>query len=230
MAKIVRATQKIFGSTAGSNQIAEFGSLAAGGFTGGSTYDGTTITAAIVQTLSNYLEGWFAAVDGEFNPAIEDVNAIDWLFSRQLAYLMQAGVQEWDSATTYYIGSIASDGLGNLYYSLIDSNLNHALSVTTDWRKITGPATVQTKSSAYNILAGDNLIRVTGTTTVTLPDATLNTGTVFTIKNVDGSALVTTVATTSAQTIDGASTYSLPEQFQFVRVQSNGTNWDIIGW
>lgn len=90
--------------------------------------------------------------------------------------------------------------------------------------------TVQTKSSNYNIQTSDSLIRMSGTSTATLPDATTCTGSSFTIKNVDGSGNTVTVATTSSQTIDGGTTYSLPQQYQYLRVQSNGANWDIIGW
>ena len=54
------------------------------------------------------------------------------LYGYQLAYLMQEGVPEWNADTTYYIGSIVNDGLGNCYRSLTDSNLNNALTDTTN--------------------------------------------------------------------------------------------------
>ena len=229
MAKITRATQKLFASTAGANQIAEYGSSAASGFVGGSTYDGSTITPAIVQTLSNYLEGWFAAVDGSFNPNIEDMNALQWLFSRQIAYILQNGVAEWDSATTYYIGSFATDGTGGLYYSLTDANLNQALTVTTQWRKVGGPATVVNSSATYQILAGDRLVRVSGAHTVTLPDATLNSGAIYTIKKID-SGTTTTIAFLGGQSADGQTSLTLPEQYGFFQFQSNGATYDIVAW
>lgn len=98
MAKITRATQKVFGENAGLNEIGVFGSLAAGS-------PAYATTPAQVQSLSNYLQGWFGAVLGSNSPAIEDMNAVHFLFARQLAYLMQTGVPEYDAATTYYIGS-----------------------------------------------------------------------------------------------------------------------------
>lgn len=126
MAKITRKVQKIFGQTAGLNQIAQFGSLAA------STPTYTTDPDTI-QALSNYLQGWFGAVVGSNSPAIEDMNALCYLFAYQLAYLMQEGVPEWNSQTTYYTGSVVNDGSGNLYTSLIDTNLNNALTDGTKW-------------------------------------------------------------------------------------------------
>ncbi len=130
MAKLSRFTQLLFGSTAGLNQMAEYGSFAA---STPARYSGATITPAIIQTLSNYLQGWFAAVDGENAPTIEDMNSLCYLFAYQLCYLMQEGVPEWDSGTTYFIGSIVNDGSGNLYISQQNTNLNHAITDSAWW-------------------------------------------------------------------------------------------------
>lgn len=229
MANLGRFLQKIFGDIAGSNQLAEFGSAAASGFAGGNTYSGGTIDPDIVQNLSNYDEGYFAAVDGEFNPAIEDENALNWLWSRQLKYLFQKGVALWLTTETYYIGSFVSDGAGGLYYSLTDTNLNHAVSDTTKWRKVVGPNTVVTSSANYQILAGDRLVRVSGAHTWTLPDATLNTGSLYTIKKTD-SGTTSSIAFLGGQSADGETSLSLTEQYGFYTFQSNGTNYDLVAW
>lgn len=118
MAKLSRFTQLIFGSSAGANRISKFGSLAAGTPT---TYSGSTITPDNVQALSNYLQGWDGAILGSGNPALQDMNAVQWLTTRQLAYLFQSGVAEYDSGTTYYTGSICQVS-GTLYVSLQDNN------------------------------------------------------------------------------------------------------------
>lgn len=134
MAKITRKTQKIFGIDAGPNQIAQVGSLAAGSPAFSTDPD-------TIQALQNYLDGLLSVVIGSNSPAIEDINALYYLFSRQLAYAMQAGVPEWDANTTYYIGSFASDGSGTsllsggLYYSIADDNTGNALSDTTKWQR-----------------------------------------------------------------------------------------------
>lgn len=129
MARLARYTQSLFGSTAGSNQMSEFGSLAA---SIPARYSGSTITPAIIQTLGNYLEGWFGAVLGLNSPAIEDMNSLCYLFAFQLTYLMQLGVPEWDAGTTYYTGSLVQSA-GISYVSIIDTNLNHAVTDTTKW-------------------------------------------------------------------------------------------------
>lgn len=126
MAKILRKTQKIFGSSAGPNEIAKFGSLAAGA-------PAFTTDPAVIQSLVEYLEGWVSSVVGFSNPAIEDMNALFYLYAYQLAYIMQAGVSEWDAGTTYYIGSFASDGLGSIYSSKTNNNTGNALSDPTNW-------------------------------------------------------------------------------------------------
>lgn len=131
MAKIVRKTQKIFGSNAGLNQIAQFGSLAAAAPT--FTTDPDTI-----QALANYLEGWFSGIIGSNSPAIEDMNALFYLMAYQIAYGMQSGVPEYDASTTYYIGSIVNNGLGKLYVSTTDNNINNPLTSVSNWARFEG--------------------------------------------------------------------------------------------
>jgi len=77
----------------------------------------------------------------------------------------------------------------------------------------------------YNVGVNDYLIDVTGNTiTVTLPPAVVIDGKNYVIKN-NGSGVVT-VATTSGQTIDGASTKSLKNN-DSIEVISDGSNWII---
>ncbi len=133
MSKITRATSLLFGSNAGANQIAQFGSLAAAS-------PNFTTSPATIQALSNYLTGWFAAVIGANSPAIEDMNALCYLFSYQLSYMLQTGVPEWDSGTTYYQGSIVTDtaGGGLMYASLTNNNLNNAVTSSANWTLVAG--------------------------------------------------------------------------------------------
>ena len=117
MAKLPRVTQRQFASTAGANEIAEFGSYAAAS-------PAFTTDPAVVQDLPNFLEGWFGAVVGGNSPTIEDMNALFFLAFYQLTYLFEEGVPEWIATTTYYTGSIVNVG-GVLYKSIIDNNLNN---------------------------------------------------------------------------------------------------------
>lgn len=83
------------------------------------------------------------------------------------------------------------------------------------------------KTATYSILNNDYTIDCTsGTFTATLPTAVGCSGRIYVIKN-SGTGVIT-IATTSAQTIDGASTQVLNTQYSSYTVQSNNANWVII--
>lgn len=230
MAKITRETQKIFGASAGANQIAQFGSLAAGA--AAFSTDPETI-----QALTEYDEGWFSGVLGGNSPAIEDMNALCYLFAYQLAYLLQTGVAEWDDGTTYFIGSLVNDGTGNIYASLTDDNLNNAVTNTTNWKLVNGsnvdsinPAT----ESPYALAAGDYgkiflVNTANGAQTFTLPAAALNFK--FTVKDSAGSAGTNniTIARNGSESIEGvAANYTAGAAWGSWTFVCDGTNWFII--
>lgn len=142
MSKIVRKTQLQFGGSAGAGPggIGQFGSLAAAA-------PAFSLDPAVIQALSNYLGGWSQAVVANNAFATEDRNAIDYLYAYQLGYVLQQGVAEWDAGTTYYKGSLASSPAGGLLYaSLVDTNLNHALSDQSRWKAVNGPV--------YDVICG----------------------------------------------------------------------------
>lgn len=83
------------------------------------------------------------------------------------------------------------------------------------------------KTGTYAIQATDWLINCTANTfTVTLPTAVGVTGKSYVVKNSGTGAI--TVATTSAQTIDGYSNFILSTQGESITVVSNGANWIVI--
>ena len=83
-------------------------------------------------------------------------------------------------------------------------------------------------STTYAVLATDYTVNCTsGTFTVTLPTAVGADGQIYNIKN-SGTGVIT-LATTSAQTIDGNATATLTlTQYENLQVQSNGANWIIL--
>lgn len=84
------------------------------------------------------------------------------------------------------------------------------------------------KTGAYTLTGNDYVVNCTsGTFTVTLPTAVGRAGQDYVIKN-SGAGTIT-IATTSAQTIDGASTITLSVQYGGKRLQSDGANWIVIG-
>lgn len=120
MAKIARATQKLFGSTGATSDFGQFGSLAAGSPV-------TSKNPTTIQALTQFLAGWKAAVltvGGQPQvPALEDLNALFLLAFQQIGYILQEGMSEWDAGTTYYTNSFVQVN-GVIYKSLIDTNLN----------------------------------------------------------------------------------------------------------
>lgn len=148
MAKIVRKLQKIFGLNAIPTELGVFGSLAAGSAA-------TSTDPVTIQSLSNWLDGWNAAVLGGNSPAIEDMNGMCYVFAYQLAYLMQAGIAEWDATTTYYIGSLVNSA-GVVYVSQTNNNLNNAVTDVVNWKTQNGAASVYDAvvGSAAQVTAG----------------------------------------------------------------------------
>lgn len=61
--------------------------------------------------------------------------------------------------------------------------------------------------------------------TITLPTAVGITGRIYTIKRTNSSTALVTIATTSSQYIDGATTYLLTNIREAVTVVSDGANW-----
>ena len=88
------------------------------------------------------------------------------------------------------------------------------------------------KTANYTVVATDYTVAAnasTGALSITLFTAAGNQGKVYVIKKMDSTANVVTVATTSSQTIDGATTRALSLQYDAIMVQSDGANWIVIG-
>lgn len=228
MSKIARKLAKIFGSTAGLDQIAKFGSFAEG------TPEYTTDVEE-VQSYSEWLDGWFSAVTGANSPAIEDMNGACFVFGYQIAYLMQAGVAEWNTDTTYYIGSVVSVA-GVLYVSQTDTNLGNAVTSQANWRLVVNNQ-IRTVTASESAVAGDDLIRVnaaSGDCVETLPAvASTPIGKRITVKDVTttASANVVTVKGNGSELIDpvlNSNTFIIATHGDSVTFSNNGTTWDII--
>jgi hypothetical protein len=87
---------------------------------------------------------------------------------------------------------------------------------------------LSTKTANYTLTASDSIVladATSGALTMTLPTAVGASGRTYTIKKVDSSSNAVTVATTSSQTIEAASTYSLASRWKSITVASDGANW-----
>ncbi len=91
---------------------------------------------------------------------------------------------------------------------------------------------VNAQSASYGILTTDYIITFDasgGSRTATLPTAVGASGTCYVIKKIDSSTNTVILATTSAQTIDGAasSALALATQYESITLCSDGANWLI---
>lgn len=123
--KLARKLQKIFGWTANDSEMVQFGTPT----NGRAVY---SKDAADIQT-PYYEAGWFPeSLTGNIRPYAEDMNGLHFVHSYQLAYLLQAGIPEWDPDTPYFTNCIVR-GLTSvdakvgrtLYVSMIDNNSNN---------------------------------------------------------------------------------------------------------
>ena len=132
MAKITRKTAIIFASGSANTDMEQFGSKVQ---TGTPNY---TNDPAVIQELSAWTTGWSAAlVASNSSEYKQDRNAVDYVMSYQVAYILEMGIPEWDSGTTYYTNSIVQYG-GIFYISLVDANLGNTppAASNTYWRNL----------------------------------------------------------------------------------------------
>lgn len=125
MAKITRKTQKILGGNSSNTGI--FGNAQKG------IYDQYSQDPDVIQT-PEWESGWNQATfSGAKIPPLEERQAVDYVVTTQLAYILQSGVPEWLDTETYYIGNIARDSTGVLYKSIQDDNINNPLTDPLWW-------------------------------------------------------------------------------------------------
>jgi len=120
MSKLTRVIQKIFGETAGVGEFGVFGSNAA------SPPGTNSKDLTLIQSLSQYLAGWFSATASAAEPPrIEDRNSLDLLWSSQLAYLFQNGLAEWQADTKYYLDVSFVQVDGSIYQAVLGDDVTN---------------------------------------------------------------------------------------------------------
>lgn len=148
MAKLNRVTQKIFAGDAQPTETAVFGTMKT---------QNPVYTGDIAQLMSNpaFTQGWSSAVEESFAPFMEEMTGVQKVFSQQLAYILQQGIAEWDSGTTYYKGcfvKVYDEESNNLqtYFSLTDDNIgNSPWTSSENWKFLF--SSVQGIQTAANI-------------------------------------------------------------------------------
>ena len=125
MSKIVRKLQKIFAGGATNN--GQFGSAQVGTKILSNDLD-------TLQALTAFADGWTSAtLSSENLPALEEMQALHFMTTSQIAYLFQEGIPEYGSTTEYHTNSIVKKAGGyELYGSLINTNVGNALPAKVD--------------------------------------------------------------------------------------------------
>jgi hypothetical protein len=222
MAKIDRKYQKIFcGDVTAPDNIPEFGSIKEGNVQWSTDPDD-------IQSRLAYDNGMLSALSQNVYPFIQDFNALYYLVTRQLAYILQEGISEWLATIEYHIGSLVRSPIGNIYVSLTNDNLNHDISTEGQWMPLLSKTYRSLDAgygSSYAVATTDWFIvhyAATGQRSIVLPTASANnTGRELIIKCWDTNTNVLSVSgningTTGAWGID----YS-----ESVRLRSSGATW-----
>ncbi|MES1215497.1 MAG: hypothetical protein ABUT20_08270 [Bacteroidota bacterium] len=89
---------------------------------------------------------------------------------------------------------------------------------------VTITATHTASSSEYTILSNNT----SGAITINLQAAAGCSGRIYNIKKLSGASKNVTIDPNASETIDGASTTVLSNQYDSVTIQSDGTNWFIL--
>lgn len=207
MAEIVRKDMKIYGENADTKDIIAYGSDIAGSIV-------QTTDPDQIQT-SAYSQGIRAAVIGDNSTTLQNRQALDYLFSRQLAYLFQKGVPEWSATTEYFVGATVSDANGGLYTSIKDNNTGHAVSDTSYWLAFPTAAQLNEKVAK----AGDTM---TGALKVPTPASTTNDTTVPTTEWVVKNTLP---QYTNRVSIGKNAVFTAPSHGVIVSVMTAMTDW-----
>lgn len=131
MSKLERKNHKVFGINATETKVGQFGSANA-------TTKITTKDIEKIQALDAWEQGWEAgAVGNNRYPTQQERTGVDYEHSYQIGYMLQEGVPEWNKDTTYNKGSIVKAYNGTTlqnYVSLVDDNLNNAVTDITKWK------------------------------------------------------------------------------------------------
>lgn len=129
MARLPRVIQKLFGSNGPAGEFGKFGSRK-------NLPIVFTQDPATIQELTAFLNGLGDCTVGNQEPPMEDLNSLWLLVFRQIAYLFQEGIPEWESNTIYFTGSYVKVG-STIYRSVADNNsgVNPATDNGSSWQQ-----------------------------------------------------------------------------------------------
>ena len=94
-----------------------------------------------------------------------------------------------------------------------------------------GTPNIITQFGFYTVTATDHtiILDVSSSHNLILLPAADYTGGIVVIKRIDASANITTIFPDGSETIDGLASYGISTQYESITIQSDGSNWHIIG-
>ena len=153
---------------------------------------------------------------------------------------------EWIPFAFNYQGSGSPEGvvtgtIGDLYVNTTDDNgglpkrfvKTTGVNTTTGWRGMSVVPTVRTApgTAGVGMVPSDGTVLVGNTVTANaqLPNPALVAGRTFIVKKSSNNTTTLSVVPFASETIDGASTYDLSNFNAWAALQSDGTNWVVVG-
>lgn len=132
-----------------------------------------------------------------------------------------------ESVISAPVGAIAQDTTNGIVYVKKSGTGN------TGWQRVLGAGLeVSTKTATtYTVTSSDTVIIADATSnsiTITLPLASSLPGYRYYIKRKDSTGNTVTIARTSSDTIDGATSQTLNQQYTSATIVSDGSNWYIL--
>lgn len=194
--------------------------------------NGSFATVTVEPSAPEKVSGW--AVNQR--PPRQFMNWLFYNIDLWIKYFNTIGVTEWDTTTTYQLGTIVNVS-GVLYRSLANANLNNAVTDVTKWINVTVATNVITvdpsTQSPYTLTAAHNgatfLVKSNlGAMTFNLPAPALNYN--VTIKDRDGNFETNpcTLVRNGSETIEAlAASFIMYASFGAWLFLTDGTNWSI---
>ena len=132
VSKLERKVQKIFAYNCDPSQMCAFGTP------NPQVSKSPMFTKDVDEIQTPTWEGgWFPeTLSGNIRPYAEDMNALHYALSYQIAYLMQAGIPEWNKDTPYFVDSIVRVN-GRLYIALEDNSDVTPVDNEGTWKEFT---------------------------------------------------------------------------------------------
>lgn len=181
------------------------------------------------QSLSIYRAGLGASLINGSPPAVQDLNALCFLITRHIAYLQQRGIAQWNSSTTYYQNNYVSRSVNyvngespsayfEIFKSLVNDNLNNALSDTSKWILCKSNRVRYYSGTTASLAWDDSIVHMDSSSnmTFTIPYPTSNyTNRIFTLINKGTGEITVQTALSggSGANIDKNTTYTIDYKY-----------------